>query len=214
MACPICEKRKAERYCPAKGEKICAVCCGQEREVTIDCPWNCAYLRAARRYEQEHPKPVPAEEVPFPDLAVRQDLIHERRQVVSGLGHTILIYAARQGRGNELVDRNAVAAMQALAETYRTLGSGIYYEKPPDEPVAQGLYAELMKFVQEIQKQEAGGAGRLKDAEVLPLLVFLLRVARARTNGRPRSRAFLDFLRAQFPKSAEIETETPKIIVP
>ena len=38
MSCPICEKRPPKRFCPAKGEKICAVCCGREREVTIDCP--------------------------------------------------------------------------------------------------------------------------------------------------------------------------------
>ncbi len=49
MSCPICEKRKAARFCPAKGEKICAVCCGTEREVTIDCPSDCAYLLAAHR---------------------------------------------------------------------------------------------------------------------------------------------------------------------
>ena len=155
MACPICEKRKTERFCPAKGEKICAVCCGTEREVTIDCPWSCGYLRAARRYEQEHPKPVPAEEVPFPEVDVRQDLIHERRPVVSGLGFTILIYAAGQGRGNELVDWQAMAALTALAETYRTLGSGIYYEKTPDEPEARGLYGKLAEFIQKSQKDGA-----------------------------------------------------------
>ena len=35
MSCPICEKRKASRFCPAKAEKICAVCCGTEREVYV-----------------------------------------------------------------------------------------------------------------------------------------------------------------------------------
>ena len=214
MACPICEKRKAGRFCPAKGEKICAVCCGTEREVTIDCPWDCGYLLAARRYEQDHPKPVPPEEVPFPDVEVRQDLIHEHRVTLSGLGATILIYAANVGRGNELVDRQAMAALTALAETYRTLGSGIYYEKPPDEPEARGLYGKLAEFVQKTQKLDAQEGRPWKDAQVLPLLVFLLRVARARTSGRPRSRAFLDFLRAQFPGSVEKEAEKSRIIVP
>src|SRR5262249_16974412 len=43
VSCPICEKRKGARFCPAKGEKICAICCGTEREVTIDCPVHCSY---------------------------------------------------------------------------------------------------------------------------------------------------------------------------
>ena len=61
MSCPICEKRRAERFCPAKAEKICAVCCGKEREVTITCPTDCAYLISAHRYEREHPRDIPAE---------------------------------------------------------------------------------------------------------------------------------------------------------
>src|SRR6185437_3901085 len=51
VSCPICEKRKPKRFCPAKGEKICAICCGTYREVTIDCPVDCPHLIAARRYE-------------------------------------------------------------------------------------------------------------------------------------------------------------------
>ena len=45
--CAICGKRRPERFCPAKGEKICAPCCGKEREVTLDCPSDCAYLISA-----------------------------------------------------------------------------------------------------------------------------------------------------------------------
>jgi len=44
--------------------------------------------------------------------------------------------------------------------------------------------------------------------------VFLARVLRARSNGRPRCRAFLDFLRAQFPVAAPAEREASRIIVP
>ena len=61
MNCPICERRKAARYCPAKGEKICAVCCGREREVTINCAPDCAYLLAAHRYEDEHKRALPGD---------------------------------------------------------------------------------------------------------------------------------------------------------
>jgi len=66
--CPICNKRRAERYCPATGEKICAVDCGTEREVTIDCPTDCAYLAAAHHWEQSHPKPLAENEIPFPHV--------------------------------------------------------------------------------------------------------------------------------------------------
>src|SRR2546422_5223162 len=49
MICPICHKRKAKRFCPARGDSICSVCCGTEREVTIDCPSDCPHLIASRQ---------------------------------------------------------------------------------------------------------------------------------------------------------------------
>ena len=181
--------------------------------MTIDCPGDCSYLVAARRYEEEHRKPVAPEEVPYPDAEFGADFIHERRAVVSGLAYHILKFAA-ENRG--AADRDAIEALAALAETYRTLGSGIYYEKPPAAPLAHGIYAQLAHFIQEFKKAEAERAGfsTLKDSEVFHLLVFLLRVGKHRTNTRPRSRAFLDFLRAQFPRAAELEKETPRIITP
>src|ERR1700684_548017 len=92
--CPICERRRAERYCPAKGEKICAIDCGIEREVTIDCPSDCAYLIAAHRWEENHPHPLAEGDVPSPEVSFSSDLIHTRQAVLSSLGYTVVIYAA------------------------------------------------------------------------------------------------------------------------
>ena len=93
----------------------------------------------------------------------------------------------------------------AAAEAYRTLSaSGLYYEKPPDDRVRAELYRRLGAFLNEYRKPEnqQRGAPRPKDSEVFLLLAFLMRVARHHHNGRPRSRAFLDFLRAQYPPEA------------
>lgn len=213
MSCPICEKRKPKRFCPAKGESICAVCCGTEREVTIDCPSDCPHLVAARRYEEEHPREHAREEILFPDVEISPQMIRARQPVVSGLGFTVLKYARDNAA---LADGDVLAAVTSLAEAYRTLGSGIYYEKPPEAPLAHGLYAALAAFLEDVKKQEAERSGflSLKDAEIFHLLVFLWRVGKHRTNGRPRSRAFLDFLRAQYPASLEIQKEAPRIVVP
>src|ERR1700692_1380639 len=105
--CPICNKRRAERYCPAQGEKICAVDCGTGREVSIDCPSDCAYLLAAHRWEQEHPKPHTEEEIPFPDVSFPGDLIRTRQAVLSGIGYTVLIYGADR---RSLSDADVLAA--------------------------------------------------------------------------------------------------------
>ncbi|HEY4682808.1 MAG TPA: hypothetical protein VIH17_06105 [Candidatus Acidoferrales bacterium] len=220
MACPICQKRKAKRFCPGKGESICPVCCGTEREVTIDCPGDCPYLVASRRYGEER-KTFTAGDLPFPDVAVPEDLVHVQRKFLSGLGYAILLFW-KQTKG--LTDAEALIALEHMAQTFETLRSGIYYEKLPDAALPRELYRQLAAFIQEYQKNEAErtgsaplsltGAPALPEKEIFQVLVFLLRVGRSRTNGRPKSRAFLDFLRAQYPAEADLRKEEPRIIVP
>jgi hypothetical protein len=212
VSCPICEKRKAARFCPAKGEKICAVCCGTEREVSIDCPSDCPYLVAAHRYEDEHRRSLPAD-TPLLQEQIPQDIIHTHQQLMAALAFSIAKFCAVQPA---TVDTDVLAALQALAETYKTLGSGIIYEKPPVAPLPRELYAALITFISEVKKEQAerANSASLKDSEVFFLLVFLYRMGLLRTNGRPRSRRFIEFLRGQFPQSPELKREESRIIVP
>ena len=214
MACPICEKRKGQRFCPAKGETICAECCGTEREVSIDCPSDCRHLMAARKWEQEHRKPLAPEDFPFPDVRIPPAIVRERGAVVPGLGLTILQF---QKESPAMTDSDALEALTALAETYRTLGTGIYYEKPPAGPVAAALYARLVEFLEQYKKEEIErtSGSPLRETEIFQLLVFLLRMGRTETNGRRKSRAFLDFLWTALPPDPHADRkEEPRIILP
>jgi len=212
VSCPICEKRKASRFCPAKAEKICAVCCGTEREVTIDCPADCTYLVAAHRYESEHPRNLPAD-TPLLDEDIPQHIVHTHQQLMAALAFSIAKFCAAQPSA---VDSDVLAALQALAQTYKTLSSSLIYEKPPQSPLPQELYGALVAFLDEIKKQQAESASSdsFKDTEVFYLLVFLCRMGLLRTNGRPRSRLFIEFLRGQFPEAPKLKREESRIIVP
>jgi hypothetical protein len=212
VSCPICAKRKAERFCPAKGERICAVCCGTEREVSIDCPSDCSYLIAAHRYENEHQRSIPAD-TPLLEEKIPQDTVYAHQQLMSALAFSIAKFCAVQPTAT---DSDVLAALEALAQTYKTLGSGIIYENPPVAPLPRELYAALIAFLSEVKKQQAERANSAawKDSEVFFLLVFLYRMGLLRTNGRPRSRRFIEFLRAQFPQAPELKREESRIIVP
>jgi hypothetical protein len=212
VSCPICEKRKAARFCPAKGEKICAVCCGTEREVTIDCPADCSYLVAAHRYENEHQRSIPTD-TPLLEEKIPQDIVYTHQQLMTAIAFSIAKFCAVQPSA---VDTDVLTAIQTLAETHKTLSSGIIYEKPPVAPLPRELYAALIAFLAEVKKQQAERApsATLKDSDVFYLLVFLYRMGLLRTNGRPRSRRFIEFLRAQFPAAPELKREESRIIVP
>ncbi len=212
MPCPICEKRKPERFCPAKGEKICAVCCGTGREVTIDCPLDCSYLVVAHRYEDGHQRSLPSD-TPLLDEKIPQDIVYTHQQLMAALAFSIAKFCAAQPTA---VDADVLAAILSLAQTYKTLTSGIIYERPPDAPLPRELYAALVVFLAEVKKQQAERANSagFKDSDLFFLLVFLYRMGLLRTNGRPRSRRFIEFLRGQFPQSPELQGEESRIIVP
>jgi hypothetical protein len=61
---------------------------------------------------------------------------------------------------------------------------------------------EIETMVREYREAEQKHTGytSLRDSDVLKALVFLLRLSHARTSGRPKSRAFVEFLFAQFPE--------------
>lgn len=214
MSCPICQKRSPKRFCPAKGERICAVCCGTHRETTIDCPSNCPHLIAARRYDSEHRKLLNPSEIPFPDVEFSAEILKRNFEALTAVGLAILEFA----RANPAArDPETICALTALAEAYRTLESGIYFERPPEAPLSRALYAELTGALQEFKKRDSQQTGfsKLKDSDVFRLLIFLLRLAASESNGRPRSRAFLDFLRCQFPDAGHSsQLEPSRIILP
>jgi hypothetical protein len=211
--CSICEKRRAERFCPAKGERICSVCCATEREVRLDCPVDCSYLIAAHRYEQEHRQPLAPSKVPFASIELSSDLLYKNEAFLSGLGYALLKFSTEH---RDLADGDIFTALEALAETYRTLVSGIYYEKPPSAPLAAALYAVLAGFMPDYKKQESSQKGftALKDSDIFHSLVYLARVCRMSSNGRPRARIFLELLRAQYPQQQELQPQTSRIIAP
>jgi len=212
LHCAICGKRKAERYCPAKGEKICSVCCGTQREVTINCPPDCSYLLAAHRYEDEHKRAL-SPDTPFLDEPIPQEVLHTHQQLFTAISFQIAQFVS--GRPS-CADPDLVGALLALAGTYKTLRSGLLYEKVPGIPDQRDLYLHVSQFLNEIKQKaaESGNSGAVKDAAVFQAIVFLYRMALLRSNGRPRSRRFIDFLLGQFTQSQELKREEPRIIVP
>ena len=200
MSCAICEKRKEKRFCPAIHGRICPQCCGGQREVTLDCPSDCVYLQQAR----EHEKPRSMRDLNPADLFVQVEVedqfLYQHEHLLMGLTFA-LSKSVRADRS--LNDTDLIAALTSLTKTWETLvNSGLHYESPIASPAQQAVAAEVQNMVKEYREAEQKHAGyaQLRDSEVLRALVFLVRMAHGRTSGRPKSRAFVDFLLAQFPE--------------
>lgn len=185
-----------KRFCPARGENICSVCCGTEREVTIDCPADCPHLVASRKYDEGR-RQVDWSKVPFADVRIPFEFAQSHTPLLMALISSIGEYV-RDHR--QVVDTDAIAALQALTETYRTLSSGLYYEKPPDYLYRRELYSALKEALEKYKQMETQrlGLATTRDGEIRDALTFLTQLGATRENGRPKGRAFLDLIRAQL----------------
>jgi hypothetical protein len=217
VSCAICEKRKEKRFCPALHARICPQCCGEQREVTLDCPSDCVYLQQAREHEKPRPMHDLDQAALFLQVEIAQQFLYDHEHLILGLSYA-LAKSARAGRA--LTDSDLIAALTSLAKTYETLvNSGLHYETPLANISHQALLAEMQNMLKEYRETEQKHLGytRLRDADILRALVFLTRMAHGRTSGRPKARAFVDFLFAQFPEQPSIaapEEAASRIVVP
>jgi hypothetical protein len=218
VSCAICEKRKEKRFCPAIHGRICPQCCGEQREVTLDCPSECVYLQQAREHEKPRSLDGLDQSVMFPQIEIGDQFLYEHEHLILGLSFAL----AKTARADRSInDADLIAALTSMAKTYETLvNSGLHYETPITNMSQQAIAAEVQKMLKEYREAEQKhlGYSRLRDSDVLRALVFLLRMGHARSSGRPKSRAFLDFVLSQFPESqsaiAAPDSVGSRIIVP
>jgi hypothetical protein len=180
--------------------RICPQCCGEQREVTLECPHDCPYLIQAR----EHEKPRSADQIDpaalFLQIEVSDQFMYQHEHLLMGLTYA-LAKAARADRS--LHDQDLIAALTVLAKSYeRRVNSGLHYEQPLTSDSQRRAANEVETMVREYREAEQKHVGysSLRDSEVLNALVFLVRLAHGRTSGRPKSRAFVEFVFAQFPE--------------
>ncbi len=218
MSCAICEIRKEKRFCPAVHGRICPQCCGEQREVTLDCPSDCPYLQQARQHE----KPRSADEFDaaslFLQVEISDQFTYQHEHLLMGLSYAL---AKAAGTDRALNDRDLIAALSAMCTSYeRLVNSGLHYEQPLPSAAQHAVAGQVEEMVKQFRaaEQKQLGYSNLRDSDVLKALVFLLRLAQGRTSGRPKSRAFIDFLYDQFPEKESAVLAAPeagsRLIVP
>jgi hypothetical protein len=200
VSCAICEKRKEKRFCPAIHGRICPQCCGEQREVTLDCPGDCVYLQQAREHEKPRPMQDLDQATLFLQVEIGEQFLYQHEHLILGLSYAL----AKSAQADRLIkDTDLMAALGSMTKKQETLvNSGLHYETPITSLSQQAVVAEMHNILKEYREAEQKhlGYSRLHDSDVLRALVFLLRLGHARTSGRPKSRAFVDFVLAQFPE--------------
>jgi hypothetical protein len=209
MSCAICQIRRPRRFCPGVRGDICSLCCGTEREVTVDCPFDCEFLREARRHEKPLADPALA---PNQDIRLTEKFIQDHQDLLTFLGRT-LVAVALDAPG--AVDFDVRDALDSLIRTYRTLQSGVYYESLPPNQLAAAIHQGVQAALAEYRRGEVQqlGVSHTRDSDILGILAFLQRVELDHNNGRRRGRAFIDAMSA-YSREAEPAgpSESPLIL--
>lgn len=210
MSCTLCETRREKRFCPALQARICATCCGTHREVVLDCPSDCSYLKQAREYSRFRPELLEDERW-FAQVLVEDDFLDAHPLLLDDLAESITESALAN---SSLRDRDVIEALVALARSFETrANSGLHYAPTPPSLTQQALVQELREVIADYdQEGQEIGDPHLHDSDALRVLVFVLRLALDRSSGRPLSRGFLDFLRTEFKKDED--NRQSRIVLP
>lgn len=206
----LCETRRARRHCPGIHADICARCCGEQREVTIVCPFDCEYLREARL--REHLPEIRESDFPDLDIPVTDRFVAENGELLTAVAGALF---ASTEQNPDINDNDVGEALASLVRTYRTRQSGLYYESRPANPLALFVYGQAQQSVDTLNEaMRQQGRGGIRDASVLGALVFLRRVEVQHNNGRRKSRSFLDFIRQNLKLRETLETppDSPVIV--
>ncbi len=187
-ACPICSRRKPRRTCPARGDTICAVCCGTKRLVEIACPADCVYLQSAERH---------------PAAVVKRRQEHDLGVLLGAMGrlsepqlHVFFLVQGFIARFTpfglaRLVDADVADAAGALAATFETATRGVIYEHQSASPVAEALRRDLQAFLSQLGR----GGGTRFEREAAEVLRGIERGARHEVPGLlPGARTYLELV--------------------
>jgi hypothetical protein len=191
--CKICNTRRPRRHCPGVEGDICAICCGESREITVSCPLDCEHLRDSRPHDKAAPGPML-----HPEVQVTEAFM-SRNEILLLIATQLWWTAAKEREG--VLDSDLREALAATVKTMKTEAtSGLIYTSKPENAIAAALQTSFSeKFAEwraEVEQRAAaeGMSNMVRDADVLKMLIFLERLAASVNNGRPRCRAFYEML--------------------
>ena len=148
MTCKICEIRKPRRYCPGVSGDICAICCGNERERTINCPLECLYLQEA--HDHERPPDIKFTELPNRDIQVTEQFLRSHEPLLQFM-LALVFRSAIDTPG--AVDSDVQEAIAAIVKTYRTAASGLVYESRPENLVAAAIFTRIREGLEKLPQR-------------------------------------------------------------
>ena len=207
--CPLCQRRKGRRLCPARDAQICPHCCGTKRRVEIACPEDCVYLGGVHAGSWEG-RTTERERDARRLAGFLAPLTDSQQQLMM----LALKGAAALAAHDEQVDDRLLAeAVSTLRRTAETRQKGILYEHRAEDSRAQALVVGLADLFQ--IRDPSGRVTTPSDSDLLATLKALAGAVGATLAEAAGPRAFVETAaRVTAALSFDAPAESSRLIVP
>jgi hypothetical protein len=191
--CPICNKQKGKRSCPALDKIICPRCCFQERERGLNCPLTCPYFQKAKQTVRD--KEIAANKTYY------QHLMREFSRDPGPYESFFMRLAESVGdvesRDTFLEDVHVIDALYRIFEEYRNRIDG----KEWDRETLLNRVGVVQTRIEEMILQYKIDNKEFTDNQVLIGLNYILRVAEIEKTENKGAKHFIEFLKNTFTES-------------
>jgi hypothetical protein len=198
MKCPLCDKRKAKRLCPAENSLICSRCCGEKRMLEIDCPESCEYLKSGRQHETaDYGRRLRGMDEAARERNIR--VLTNHQDVISHLEYAL---SRERLQLKDLADLEVAGALDILLENYRTEDKGILYDKTSEDLRIDYLRRELKRVIESYRNPDGDKTEgivnttsvRLQLGAAIECLEFIRSVIATYMEERHSATGYVDFL--------------------
>ena len=211
--CRACGQRKGKRACPALGEALCPVCCGQRRGREIACPPACRYLAEHQPYQDR--RILERRNEAAPSHRNTDDLTRDERLSWLALNAEAPIREIAE-RDPRFSDGEAILALERAREML-TRGRGRLIVPGEDRKPSNAAADAVLRSLDACRYDRAvilvGVSEGYTGDEKARVLELVIQSAKEWAGGEFGGRAYLERLRDQF---ARLQAAAPasRILAP
>lgn len=212
--CIKCKKRKAKRYCTAKGESLCNLCCGLLREKEIHCPPSCSFLRKHKLYQEK--RILDKKQTSLPSRSSpEEDILHDER--MAWLAYHAEMPLIKYGEAQETFsDKDALLALEYARDKIEREVSRVFLPEERIKPfneIGEAILQNVERCRYEKKIIISGETQTYKKAEKIKCLERVILTVKHFAQGKYEERRYIEYLIQRFAKIREFSQQN-KILAP
>jgi len=213
--CTRCGKRKAKRFCPALGQSICSLCCGQLREKELHCPPNCPQLSKHKSYQEK--RIIEKRHILHPRQTFEEgDILKDKRMVwlAFHIEAPLKEYAEKHPSLN---DKDALLALEYVrSKIEKDKGLILMPEKnlKPQNELGEAIYQMIEHCKYEGRIIVPGKSQTYSKQQKLKVLDKIIGTAKYFARDNLEGRSYLQAVEERFSKIQDMNQQKKVLTIP